>query len=375
MSIVQFILFMCLIAGMGMLGGLLRRGFSGKPGPSGGETYEFSVTRGRNRRISQVRIALAAPDVLRFMLRRENFLDRCGKALGLTREWETHDRSFDDSIFILSDDRVLCEALSVDEELRRAVMDVFADQQAKSVECANGRIWIVFAPGKRDFDSLEDPQVADALAREYSPALTRVRARLADLHARAWDGERDPGEARSRWLLIVAGICGAAGIVAFILQINVSSLPRQLLSNHIDHNATVAAGAAVMIALLALTLLVGRTSRTHLVALALLLVLVPAVWLGGRYFYILRNEKLDAEPATDYVARIDDVYSRSGKSRRYYLVVHGWPDERFDRTLQVSSALYSEFRPGSCARFELHNGSLGDPWLASVEPDSRCDQP
>lgn len=375
MSIAQFILFMCLIAGMGMLGGLLRRGFSGKPGPGGGETYEFSVTRGKNRRIAQVRIAVEAPDVLRFVLRRENFFDRCGKAVGLTREWETHDRSFDESIFILSDDRVLCEALSVDDELRRAVTELFADPQTKSVECANGRIWIALAPGKRDFDGLDDPQVAGALAREFRPGLMRIRARLADLHARAWDGERDPGEARSRWLLILAGVCGAAGIVAFILQMNVSSLPRQLLFNRINHYATVATVSAVVLALLALFVLVGRTSRTHLVALAMLLVLVPATWLGGRFYYTSRNEKLDAQPATDYRTRIDDVYSKSGKSRRYYLVVHAWPDERFERTLQVTAALYSGFHPGDCARFELHSGSLGDAWLAAIEPDARCDQP
>ncbi|HZF15851.1 MAG TPA: hypothetical protein VE046_07940 [Steroidobacteraceae bacterium] len=375
MPFLPIILFMCLVGGMFMLAVLLRRGFSGTRAPRSDDPYEYLVSRAKNRRITRVRLALDAPDGLRFVLRREKFYDRCGKALGLAREWETHDREFDESIFILSDDRVLCEALSVDEELRRAVMTLFKDPQMRSVECAGGRIWIVLVPVAQDHGKLPDLLVAEALMPLYRPLLARVRDRLVDLHARAWDGERDPGDSRSRTMMFVATGVGVAGMVAFVLQMNQAALPRQLIYEHIDHLAAVLAGSVVVIALLALFLLVGRTSRTHLVAFALLLALAPASWLAGRYGYTYRNEKLDAGPATDYLTRIDDTYSRSGKSRSYYLVVHAWPDGRFEQTLQVKSAVFSAFKAGDCARFELHGGSLGDPWLAAIEPDSRCDPP
>jgi hypothetical protein len=374
MILLQFLLFGALIGGIGMLVGLLRRRFSGERASGDGEPYEFSVTRGKYRRILKVRIALEAPSALTFVLRRENLLDRIAKGLGIASEWETHDHSFDESIFILSDDRTLGEALSVDADLRRAVMDLFADRQAKSVECAKERLWVVLTNLPREYDSSEDAEVAATLSRKYRPALARAGERLAALTAQAFGGERDSGERRARWLLIASAFVGAAGAVGFFVQaFGASSLPRQLLSDRIDHHAIVLSLCVALVAVVALVTLVGRTSRTHLVLLAMLLVIGPGTWLGGRAYYTWRNEKLDAEPPTDYFARIAETYSRSGKSRSYFLVVDRWPDERFERTLQVPRALYEEFQAGDCARFELHRGRLGDPWLAAVGHDSRCD--
>jgi hypothetical protein len=372
MVFLQFILFASLIGGIGMLISLLRRRFSGRPASTSGDPYEFSVTRGKSRRISQVRLAIEAPNTLSFILRRENVLDRCGKALGIAGEWETSDRSFDESLFILSDDRILCGALSADADLRAAVMELFSDGMANSVECANGRLWIVLRNVPREYDSRENADVAAALASTYRPALARLGEKLATLHAPAWDGERDPGEHRTRWLLIASAVLGAGGLAGFLLQMNVTGLPRQLLSDRIDVHTTTLAASVAAVAVTALFVLVGRTSRTHLVLLAMLLTIVPATWLGGRVYYTWRNETLDTESPTDYVARIEDAYTRSGKSRRYYLIVDRWPDERFERTLQVSAAVYAQFHPGDCVRFDLHRGYFGDPWLSAIEPAGGC---
>jgi len=352
--------------------GALRRRFAGKRADGGGEAYEYSVSRGKNRVVTAVRIGLDLPDTQRFLLRREGLLDRVAKWLGIAREWQTHDSSFDDAIFILSDDRVLLEALSFDRELRLAAERLFGNPQVKSIECARGYVWVTLhkiAPGEK---GRTDEEIAVPLAAGVRPNLATLRDRLRAIGSRPWTDDRDPALEREHWLLIATSVIGIAGIAAFFWGEGLG-LPRQLVFAAIESHAMLLTLIAGAILLALLVSLIGRTSRTHLVLMEILLVALPGAWFAGRALYTLENERLDRAPVTQYVTRLADVYTRRGsRSTSYYLVVEGWPDERFGRELKVRASVYARFRAGDCARFDLHRGYFGDPWLSAIEPDDGC---
>jgi hypothetical protein len=365
----RFGLLFLVISRIVFLFGALRRSFSGKRSTHGTEPYEYSVARGKGGYIARVRIALALPDTQRFVLRRERLFDRAAKWLGIAREWQTNDPAFDDAVFILADDPQFLGALSADGALRRAAARLFSNPQVDSIHCSRGRLWVSLRRIEAGLRSRSDEEIGDLLASGIEPDLARLRERLAAAGSFSWTGSRDPAEEREHWLLLSTSVIGIAGILAFFWGEGIG-LPRQLVYTAIESRATslTVIVAATLLALL--ILFIGRSSRTHLVLIEILLVALPGAWMSGRVLYTLENERLDRSPPTVHLARVADLYTHRGRSTSYYLVVDRWPDERFDRTLQVRAALYQRLQPGLCTRFDLHPGYFGDPWLSAIEPDT-----
>jgi len=369
MPLLRFGLLLLIFTRIVFLFGALRRSFSGKRATRGTEPYEYSVSRGKNGYVARVRIALELPDTQRFVLRRERFIDRTAKWLGIAREWQTNDPAFDDAIFILSDDPILLEALADDSGLRHAAQRLLANPQVESIACARGRLWATLCRVDAAFRAKGDDEIADLLAATIRPDLALLRDRLGAIGLRPWSEDRDPVEQREHWLLMATSVIGIAGIAAFFWGEGVG-LPRQLAFTAIESHATILTAIAGAVLFALLVSLIGRSSRTHLVLIEILLVALPGAWIAGRALYALENERLDRAPATEHFARIVELYTHRGKSTSYYLVIDGWPDARFDRTLQVRPAVYEQFQPGDCARFDLHPGYFGDPWLSAIEPDT-----
>ncbi|HEY5970861.1 MAG TPA: hypothetical protein VIT22_02630, partial [Pseudoxanthomonas sp.] len=155
-----------------------RSGGRGKPVTHDGETVRVGVTRNKSKNVIAFDVSVDVPDRLRFTLRRENWLDRVAKMLGVAREWQTGDEKFDSAVFIVSEDAVLLETMSADAELRTLLMTLLQMQRGGMLECCKGRLTFIGAPA----DSFRD--VSDALAREqlvrqlHAP-LNKVRDRLA----------------------------------------------------------------------------------------------------------------------------------------------------------------------------------------------------
>ncbi len=206
------------------------------------------------------------------------------------------------------------------------------------------------------------------------PGLAKVQERLAAIQSRPWTPERDPAESRQQILLMASSVIGIAGIVAFFWMEGVG-LPRQLIVDVINRFAAILAMVVGAIFLLLLATLIGRTARTHLVLLEILLVTLPGAWFAGRAYYAHENERLDDSPATEFRTHISNVYSTSGKNRSYHLVLERAPDPRLKPDLSVALTVFNQFHAGDCARFDLHPGRFGDLWLAAIVPDTSCDAP
>ncbi len=355
-----------------MLLGAMRRSLKGTSAAFDGKNhYEFAVSRARSGRVSGVKIGIAIADNLRFVLRREHRFDRLAKWFGIAREWQTADREFDDSIYVLTDDLVLLDALSHDAQLRDATHDLLTDERVRAIRCHGGSLWVDLHRIGREQDEGTAAAVAAALLPAVGPGLEKVGERLVAIQARPWTTERDPAESRQQILLMASSVIGIAGIAAFLWMEGVG-LPRQLLFDVINRNAAILAAMVGAIFLVVLATLIGRTARTHLVLLEMLLVTLPGSWFAGRTYYALENERLDDSPATEFRTHISSVYHTSGRNRSYHLVLERALDPRLKPDMSVAPKVFNQFHAGDCARFDLHPGRFGDLWLAAIIPDTRC---
>lgn len=343
------------------------RRFKGGPAIGGSGSLEYSVTRGRNRSFSWAALGFSIADRMHFVLRREQFFDRVAKWVGIAREWQTDDRDFDRKVFIISDDLPMLDGLSKDPALRAAILTLLGDASIHSVHCMDGCLWVQISKPSRELAKGPDPVLAQHYARQVGPALTAVKERLKEIRAQLWNATRDPAELRQSLLLGTSCALGIVGIVAFFWSMG-PGLPIQLEYDEIEKRAGVFAGIALVMFLGLLVSLLGRTSRTHLVLLEILLVGTPGAWFTGRTMVTINNQWHDKAPAAVHNTRIVDAYvRRSRRSTSYYIVVERWPDSIVESTrLQVRPWVYNRLARGGCADFEMHAGLYGDAWIARI---------
>jgi TonB family protein len=312
------------------------------------------------------------PDTLRIVMRRESEFDRLAQIVGIAHEWKTQDERFDQSIYVVSDDVEMLQALSRNATLRNDICELLADPAVEALHCGFGSIWVDCKSSVAGASSNEDSVIGEKVARRLWKTLDPVRAQFEALQLQEWRNERDPAFRQEQLFLGIAALVGILGALAMLTTLGVD-LPRPLVESGIVRHAGVAALATSVVLALALFAILGRTSRTHLVLLEIFLVAGPGAWLIGESYYQQFNQNADRAPPAEFVTRIAGKhYSRSRRSTSYYISVDHWPDTRIDRTLQVTFAVYKRLSRGQCVDFELHPGALGDLWLRAIKSSDQC---
>jgi hypothetical protein len=371
----QFLRFGLVIWVFVRLFGVLRRlraRFSGTSFTVDGKTFEYEVSR-HKRRITGVKIGVGAPFKVRFVLRTEGFIDRLGKWLAVAREYQTGDAAFDERVYVLSDDRSLVDTLAFDAQLREHVLAVLSDETVKAIHCNAGVLWVeARAPDGADKDD-SDAVVATGLARAIGADLLGMRERLRSLVAGEWTPARDPYVSREAVFYGISVALAVAAIACFFWSYG-HGLPRMLV---FDQTERLAAGVAFVLWLggsIAAFMLMGGSSRAHLVLIEILITATPSAWFVARTAFAEYNIHADVTESRSYVAQVTDRHIARGRRgrRSYYLVFDQWPDPRIETRLRVSSTLYARFPEGSCVRVGLRTGRLRDPWLEYLRPDSGC---
>ena len=355
---------------------------------------EYRVRSSFHRKsVSKVAVALVVPDRFRFRIQRETWFDRFAKRLGIAHEWQTHDPKLDSRLFVVSDDRILLEALSRSERLCNALLDLGSSNRWV-LGCSHGRLWIEIwgswsfdptgggphDPDPRDRGGPTTPRtVAAAVAQQVVERLERIRDELATVAADLWQPKRDPGIRYQNALLAITLCMGLAGIVALCLRLE-RGMPRQIvLEAIVTRGVWITALSTGALCLLALALLIGR-SRTHRVLLEILLVVAPSSWFVSTSLATWQNQHYDTNPPVVHELRVIEKNAgipwRRHAFRRYRLTVEGWPDVRADRVLEVGPDLFDSVWPQACLRVTWHQGYLGDPWISSLSQRRRgCGRP
>lgn len=335
--------------------------------PAENMRYLQGIRSGQYGRIVQVRIGLVGlPPELDFRLHPEGLRDSLFKWIGIACEHQTGDATFDDKVYVVSDNALLCAALSHDAELRRNILTLIESADSltaplRSIRCRNGRLWLEFKPAS-GFESAS----ARDLATYHLPYLSAIKTRLDALAAGHQYNLRDPFVWRAILLLSISSgslVLGLSSLLRLMWSNDATLQPLELFWYAKDF------GLLALAALLfAAVLLLGRSARAHLVMLEILLV-------GGFGFalsaFILArdiNIEWDTQPLTEQTV---NVHSKHKKRHRkapdsYYLVISPSENKTGVDKLQVSRSDFNRFERGEKIRIRIGDGYLGYPWVAFI---------
>jgi hypothetical protein len=330
----------------------------------------FDVDRDKHDNPQQIRLGVQVADTFQFVLRRERTLDRAGKWLGIVQECQTGDRTFDERVFVLSDDPAVARLLTTRPGARESVGDLLRDTRVRELRCNAGTLWITANPSGMA-KTRSDVQLAENLAEQHLPRLLALRKLLQQAASADRTQTRDPRQRIETACYVGCVAVLIAGVFAWLWSQG-TGLPRPLAFGNVETKTLGVTLALTAIAAAVVWWLLDRSSRLHLVLLELVLSFAPGTWLATRTAAIEYNIRADATPPALQSMRVVDSYRvRGRRSTSYYIVVDRWPFDGLEKKIRVPSSVYQRFRPGECVTVDVRPGRLGDPWLKSMR-ESTC---
>ncbi|MBD8525287.1 hypothetical protein [Pseudomarimonas arenosa] len=327
-----------------------------------GVRYQYSISKHKGR-VQLIRLGLICQTGMHFQLKRESWLDRLFKSLGLSEEQQLNRLQFDENVYVVSDDRRLSYVLKQKSQLHEVLGRFFDGRvlqgfKIKKLWCRGERLWIEAAPASSMKECSPQP-----LAAEVVPVLRELAGLLAST-APPGSGAHDGFIVKA---LLLTAISAALAINAAIQLLHTAIPKFPVVIDLAQLNATAAAlGAGLLLALLgACVFLLGRTSRSHIVLIELLL--VGGFGAFGSAFTSLRDYNIEFDRASPALvsATVADRYSRrcGKRSTCYYVQLSGAPLLGDKQRLKVDRSRFNDFMPGTEVMIKLHPGALGVRWI------------
>ncbi|WP_018867970.1 MULTISPECIES: hypothetical protein [unclassified Thioalkalivibrio] len=303
-----------------------------------------------------------APDVV-FRAKRRRWWDAVFTGVGLSVACRTGNRAFDRAFHLVSDQDSICRALKTCETTQRLMLQIMEicetnGYRFRQLRVRDQQVWVEVV-SRRGHDRL--PTVE--LVRAFMPSLRELSAALDGEIPEAARGRGD----RSAWkaalmtgistALLITGVVHSAGRIYVPLPNLVAPATMVPLA--------MVSGAVIVGALIALTIAwLGRTSRTHLVVLELVLVGFIGASITSYSLAREANMTLDFSPPELHVVEVlDKTYSPGYRRTSYYLWLKGW-DGAVDRDrILVGRSLYNEADKGGQLLLKEYPGRLGFTWV------------
>lgn len=343
--------------------------WKGVPGKIGIVEYEYKIERG-DKGITGFKIGIEAYGDYDFALKRESKFDFWCKKLGLVVEHQVGTDEFDKEIYIISDDPKFCQALSSNVKMLNDVLKLFRSGTAdfcrlKEMRYNNEKLWLSYKvePGFNE-------KSITKLAATVAPRLLLVAAALIKAGQEVEKQRRDPFVIKAAIILAVStGLAINGGL--HLLRLRGNGPPITLdISTMVWHS--------VLLGLMIVTFLVaaifymlGRSSRTHLVLIEV--VLIGTFGAIATCFVELRDMNIDFDrsiPAIHSVTTINK-YVSTGRRRpnTYYLYVEDWNWTKQQETikLNVNYSVYKRISIGDRVRIIERPGFLGYRWIEQID--------
>lgn len=331
--------------------------------------YEF-VRKPKSKTIRQMIVGVDAPKEFDFTFKRESGLDRVFKWLGISVERQFSASDFDRLVYVVSNDHHLFDEVMDDPALLQTVTELFRlnhfDCRISHLHCRNGRLWVVFKVGSLFNDESNIGRLSKAFPR-VAESLQSVAGLLKQNLPKSMGARRDPFILRAVFVLAVStglvinGLLHAFRLMLFPGAFTVDTT--QLWTY------AALAGVGILVALITLAIyLLGRSARTHLVIIEL--VLIGALGAVLTAFTEIRdiNMELDTSTVQRFEARILDMsINRSRRSgTQHYLHVMDWTGLEDKRRIHVSGDFYRQMQKGERVEIRQRSGLLGIRWVESV---------
>lgn len=336
--------------------------------------YQYQFVRNKNDITKRFMVGVDAPPDYDFTFKREAWFDRLCKFLGLSVEHQVGHAEFDKLVYVVSNDGHFLDQISGNAQIIDAVVKLFAlrrlDSRVSEVRCLNGRLWVTFKVG-RLFSSDTDLRYLYGLQDQAAELLAQVVGQLKSNPPLYQDRRRDPFILRAAVILAVSTGLVANGLV-HSLRLLWTTAEFTVDRAELWRLATYC-GIAVMVLLVCLALVaLGRSARTHLVLVELILVGTLGATLTA--FSELRDLNMEWDHSAVQVFQPDILKKSVSRSRKggthYYAHVRDWNGGYDSHKVSVSRTFYDSVNAGDRLTVRQRAGYLGVRWVESYARSS-----
>ena len=142
-----------------------------------GKSYKYNIINYKNK-VIKIALGIDAIEGYDYALKKESFIDRFFKKIGISNEYQTGNAEFDNNVYIVSDDDYLNNQLSSNEEIIKIILKIFSFDgnnkcKIKKIRHCSGQLWIEFkTKGK-----VED-NIVSKIAPKFIPLLENFNNEL-----------------------------------------------------------------------------------------------------------------------------------------------------------------------------------------------------
>lgn len=340
--------------------------WKGVAGNTNGVSYQYALLKNKSTIIGLL-LGIEGASGYDFSFKKETWYDRLSKFIGLSAEYQAGNKDFDNLVYVVSDDAELLKQISTNISTVEMMLDIFSSGEnfnckIKEVRCNSGRLWVKF----KTTGGFEETKVA-GLAAFLVPLLQNVSNELAKVPPIASKKWRDPFVVKAAIILAISTGLAINGLV-HLLRLQQINEPFTVDTDQLLLGSAYW-GAGIIISLLIATIIfLGRSARTHLVLIELLI--VGSFGAASTSFTELRdiNIELDQTPGTEYQAKtLGKTISKGRRSTSYYLYMEDWNKEESQKKVKVSSDFYHQTSVGDHLIILQKNGCLKYRWVERID--------
>ncbi len=339
---------------------------------------DYAVSKGKHGRYIGCRLAVSGAiggrDPIAFKLRRENWFDRFGKHIGVTKEQRLGDRRLDEQLFLDSNDQRVGLLFQRSETARAALANVRAGvgaERIKALYAHGGRMWIELnGQGVEPDDALKSQTAItlDALLESLQSAFSQFAA------DRSAVGGRDPFIWRAAMLLAISTGSLMFGFLALIRN---KFVAEQLDPHQLWFYALGLGLVMTFVLFVFAWRLLHASTRAHVVLAEIATLGLIGFFLTSKALLTEANMELDQKPAEVMLIsrpQVEHITYRCGKNNRntchrYTLAVS--PEKFTGRhSISIHSEIYEQLRNQPAAIVKIKPGALGVKWIESVTSES-----
>lgn len=316
-----------------------------------------------------------------FGLKFETPFEKFFKSFGFDSECQTKEEKFDKTIYIISDDEILCKTLQDNSELRNSIYDIFWTSQAKGitlqkVECFDGRLFVSGKVIQSDFSRYD----ASNFFKEIVPMMKIVgdnlppKATKEDLIFR----EKSSKIAFVFRAIMMAMITNSALVLIFS-YFSFTSFPQ--LYNLFDIVSMGLKVTAIIFIIFAFIIFISLRKSSRLVMTYKELLIIGSIGIFSSSLIGVRdaNIYLDTSKPQILSSMVTEKYTKKGRrsSTRYYLVLSNlgneWNGENSSYKIRVNSGIYHDFNVYDGVLVYTHSGFLGYEWIEKMEHEPKLE--